>query len=77
LQFIVYARGLEYKTDSLGSTAYRKVVFKLRDFLEFQDPSVKLTNHYRLTKIKEFFQHFRRFKINSKSLIANVLELVT
>jgi hypothetical protein len=36
--------------------AYRKVIFKLRDFLQFQDPNIKSTNQYQLRKIKEFFK---------------------
>jgi hypothetical protein len=59
IQFLNYAQHLDFEIEYLGSTAYRKVVFKLRDFLEFQDPSVKLTNHYRLTKMKEFFQQLQ------------------
>ena len=53
IQFLNYAQHLDFKIDYLGSTSYRKVVFKLRDFLKFQDPSVKPTNRYRLTKTKE------------------------
>ena len=59
IQFLNYAQHLDYKIDYLGSTAYRKVVFKLRDFLQFQDFSLKPTNRYRLTKIKEFFQQLQ------------------
>ena len=33
LQFLVYARGLKYKTDSLGSTHYRLVQLRVQDFL--------------------------------------------
>lgn len=59
IQFLNYAQHLDFKIDYLGSTSYRKVVFKLRDFLKFQDPSVKPTNRYRLTKTKEFFQQLQ------------------
>ena len=59
IQFLNYAKDLDFETEYLGHTAYRKVVFKLRDFLEFQDPSVKRTNRYRLRKIKEFFQQLQ------------------
>ena len=38
IQFLNYAQHLNYEIQYLGSTAYRKVEFKLRDFLEFQDP---------------------------------------
>jgi hypothetical protein len=46
IQFLNYAQNLDYEIEYLGSTGYRKVVFKLRDFLQFQDPSVKPTNYY-------------------------------
>jgi len=59
IQFLNYAQHLDYEIEYLGSTGYRKVVFKLRDFLKFQDPSVKPTNYYRLGKNKEFFQQLQ------------------
>jgi hypothetical protein len=59
IQFLNYAQYLDFEIEYLGSTAYRKVVFKLRDFLQFQDPSFKPTNRYLLTKIKEFFQQLQ------------------
>lgn len=34
LQFLVYAQNLNYEIDSLGSTYYRRVVFRVQDFLE-------------------------------------------
>jgi hypothetical protein len=59
IQFLNYVQHLDFEIEYLGSTGYRKVVFKLRDFLEFQDPSGKHTNRYRLGKIKEFFQQLQ------------------
>lgn len=59
IQFLNYAQHLDFEIEYLGSTAYRKVVFKLRDFLQFQDPTFKPTNRYRVTKIKEFFQQLQ------------------
>jgi hypothetical protein len=59
IQFLNYAQDLDFEIEYLGSTAYRKVVFPIRDFLQFQDFSLKPTNRYRLTKIKEFFQHLQ------------------
>ena len=59
LQFLNYAQDLDFETEYLGSTGYRKVKVKLRDFLKFQDPSVKYTNRYRLGKIKEFFHQLQ------------------
>jgi len=59
LQFLNYAQDLDFKIEFLGSTAFRKVVFKLRDFLEFQDHNLKPTNRYRLGKTKKFFQQLQ------------------
>ena len=35
IQFLNYAQHLDFEIEYLGSTAYKKVVFELRDFLEF------------------------------------------
>jgi hypothetical protein len=59
IQFLNYAQQLDFEIKYLGSVAYRKVTFQLRNFLEFQDPNVKPTNQYRLDKIKEFFQQLQ------------------
>jgi hypothetical protein len=59
IQFLNYAQQLDFEIEYLGSVAYRKVTFQLRNFLEFQDPNVKLTNQYCLDKIKEFFQQLQ------------------
>lgn len=56
IQFLNYAHCLDFEIEYLGNVAYRKVLFKLRDFLQFQDPNIKSTNQYRLRKIKEFFK---------------------
>jgi hypothetical protein len=52
IQFLNYAQELDFEIEYLGPVAYRKVTFQLRNFLEFQDPTVKPTNQYRLDKIK-------------------------
>lgn len=59
LQFLNYAQHLNYQIETLGKVRYRKVIFKLRDFLEFQDPTVNSTNRYRLGKLKEFFHQLQ------------------
>lgn len=56
LQFLKYAQNLDYQIESLGGTSYRKVIFPVRDFLKFQDPSIQEINHYPLFKAKEFFE---------------------
>jgi hypothetical protein len=53
LQFLNYAQQLDYENEWLGGISYRQVTFKVRDFLEFQNPTVKSTNHYQLEKIKQ------------------------
>jgi len=59
LQFLTYAQHLHFEIQSLGGIPYRQVTFKVRDFLEFQNPTVKSTNHYQLEKIKKFLQQLQ------------------
>jgi hypothetical protein len=59
LQFLNFAQDLDFEIDYLGGVSYRQVVFKLQDFLKFQNPLVKSNNHYQLEKIKEFFHHLQ------------------
>lgn len=54
LQFLTYVQDLDFEIEYLGGILYRQVIFKFRDFLEFQNPMVKSTNHYQLEKIKNF-----------------------
>ena len=60
IKFLNYAQHLESETQYLYEIPYRQVSFKLRDFLEFQNPTIKSTNHYQLEKIKEFFQELQK-----------------
>ena len=59
LQFLTYAQHLDFEIESLGGIPYRQVTFKVRDFLEFQNPTIKSTNHYQLEKIKKFLQQLQ------------------
>jgi hypothetical protein len=59
LQFLTYAQHLDFEIECLGGIPYRQVTFKVRDFLEFQNPTVKSTNHYQLEKIKKFLQQLQ------------------
>ena len=59
LQFLTYAQHLDFEIESLGGILYRQVTFKVRDFLEFQNPIVKSTNYYQLEKIKKFIQRLQ------------------
>nr|UDP55472.1 hypothetical protein orf406a [Schizostauron trachyderma] len=59
LQFLTYAQHLDFEIESLVGIPYRQVTFKVRDFLEFQNPTIKSTNHYQLEKIKKFLQQLQ------------------
>lgn len=59
LQFINYAQSLDYQTIYMDDIAYRKVTFKVRNFLEYQNPMIQPTNQYQLAKIKDFFQQLQ------------------
>ena len=60
IKFLNYAQHLEFEIQYLYGIPYRQVSFKLRDFLEFQDPTIKPTNHYQLEKIKEFLKKLQK-----------------
>jgi hypothetical protein len=55
LQFLVYAQNLDYEIGFLGTTSYRLVVFRVQDFLKYQNSTVKSTNYYQLKKLINFF----------------------
>lgn len=57
LQFLVYAQNLDYEIDSLGSTYYRRVVFRVQDFLEYTKQS---NNYYQLKKLLKFFEELQK-----------------
>ena len=59
LQFLTYVQNLDFEIESLGGIPYRQVTFKVRDFLEFQNPMVKYTNYYQFEKIKKFIQQLQ------------------
>ena len=59
LQFLNYVQHLDFEIEYLGGISYRQVIFKLRDFLEFQNPMVKSNNHYQLEKIKKFLKQLQ------------------
>ena len=56
LQFLNYAQNLDYERGALGSTAYRQVIFQVKDFLEYQKKS---NNYYQLKKLIEFFDELQ------------------
>jgi hypothetical protein len=58
LKFLVYAKDLYYVTESLGTTPYRCVSFRLQDFLKFQDPTSQKGIRHKIQKMKAFFEKF-------------------
>ena len=67
LQFLAYAQHLDFKIDSLGEpsyqTRYRLVIFRIQDFLKFQNPMVKSTNYYQIKKLKKIFNELQDLKV--------------
>jgi hypothetical protein len=59
LQFLVYAKTLDYKIGYLEPTYYRLVTFRVQDFFKFQNPTVKSTNYYQLKKLIQFFDELQ------------------
>jgi hypothetical protein len=59
LKFLVYAKDLDYVTQSLGSTRYRCVSFRVQDFLKFQEPTVQVGSQYKVQKLKKFFKELQ------------------
>ena len=58
LKFLIYAKDLYYVTESLGSTRYRCVSFRVQDFFRFQQPNSQKGSKYQIQKMKEFFEEF-------------------
>jgi hypothetical protein len=48
---------LDYEIDSLGSTYYRRVIFRVQDFLEYTKQS---NNYYQLKKLLKFFEELQK-----------------
>jgi hypothetical protein len=56
---------LDFTTDCLGDIRYRQVVFRVRDFLKFQNKS---TESYQVQKVIKFFTELQKnFRITSFS----------
>ena len=56
LQFLVYAQTLNYEIDSLKSTRYRLIRFRVQDFLRYIGEAY---NYYQLKKLVEFFEELQ------------------
>jgi hypothetical protein len=50
---------LDYEIGFLGTTSYRLVVFRVQDFLKYQNSTVKSTNYYQLKKLIDFFDELQ------------------
>jgi len=57
LQFLLYAQHLDFTTGSLGSTSYRLGIFRVQDFLKFQNKS---NNYYQIKKLLDFFDELQK-----------------
>ena len=77
LQFLICAQNLDFTTESLGTTSYRQVVFRLQDFLKYQNPTVKPTNYYQLKKLIDFFYQLQRNSLIQSFTDSEYLSLVT
>ena len=53
LQFLTYVQDLDFEIEYLGGIPYRQVSFKLRDFLEFQNPMSTNGEIYKPLAIRE------------------------
>ena len=57
IQFLNYARNLEYTSTDWDGVSYRKVTFIVRDFINYKNPTINPKSGYQLQKTKEFFKH--------------------
>ena len=56
LKFLNYCKDLNYQSDSLGLTHYRKISFRLRDFVRYETGKLK-PRHDEVEKAILFFQN--------------------
>jgi hypothetical protein len=78
---VLKLRPIRNKIDSLGEppyqTRYRLVIFRIQDFLKFQNPMVKSTNYYQLKKVKHFFNELQRNSLVTSFTDSQFRSLVT
>lgn len=70
LQFLDFAKTLEYSTEKFGiqigsPVTYRLIKFKVDDFFLFQNPSRKSINYYQVSQLKDFLNNLKEFSIAS------------
>lgn len=70
LQFLVYAHNLDYMSDSLGSTRYRRV----KHFFQFTNQS---DNYYQLDKLLKFFDELQNNPLIQFFSNSRYLSLIT
>jgi len=56
IQFFNYVQNLDFEIKYIDQIPYRVVVFRLQDFLQFQNKS---NNQYQLVKVKNFFKQLQ------------------
>lgn len=74
LQFLTYVQNLDYQTDSLGTTYYRKVNFRIQDFWNYKKES---NNYYQLKKVLLFFEQLQKNSLVKIFSDTNYRSLVT
>jgi hypothetical protein len=83
LQFLLYVKDLSFEMDSLGSTSYRQVIFRVQDFLKYKNPGCKSTNQYQMKKLLDFFSELQKnslvtsFSDNHFRSLITIPEVVT
>jgi hypothetical protein len=60
LQFLIYAKTLDFEMEYLGGIRYRKVSFRLRDFVQFQNPTIQPITKYQLRKTKNLLDQLQK-----------------
>lgn len=70
LQFIAFARTLNYSTEKFGfqmgiPVTYRFISFKVNDFYLFQNPTKKTIDYYQVDHLKDFLNNLKEFSIAS------------
>ncbi|MFM7682019.1 MAG: hypothetical protein ACKO7P_04665 [Bacteroidota bacterium] len=65
---------MDYQTDSLGTTYYRKVNFRIQDFWNYKKES---NNYYQLKKVLLFFEQLQKNSLVKIFSDTNYRSLVT
>ena len=61
LQLLIFSQKLDFEMEYLGSIAYRQVIFQVKDFLTFRNPTIKYsTSYYQLRKLLDFLSELQK-----------------